>query len=270
MTVVLLFLVTTVMGLTDEKQVVEEIIERDKCETCCRVVFAMEYNPVTKQKIGETDEQYVMDVEFKDINSLRIDIDADNLQHMKLRKLELQRDMQFWEFASYQMFCMYSYPNRVMDILYNTKFESPLIVWRRKDPLDYNTNNQRFTYIYDYDFMDDRHKPYAKSFMAEYYEIKDCNNPWNDWYCNEHQVNYNKKKYNGKEMCFAVNDDNQTSLNNIDNKHQKNVRCNCGNAYNKQACDDSLYCQGLWAQDCKYEGEEEDGYKLQKFIPVFA
>ncbi|ELP88893.1 galactose-inhibitable lectin 35 kDa subunit precursor, putative [Entamoeba invadens IP1] len=255
MMILLPLLIFNVFALVDEKQVVEEIIDRDKCETCCRVLFALEYDPNTGNKIpNNSQKQYVMDVEFDTVSMIRIDINADNVQKMRVRDLQTARDLQYWEFASYQMFCLYSFPNRVMDILFNTKFQSPLIIWRRKAPLDPNTNNQRFTYIYDYSFMDKRHSPYAKAFIAEYYQKVDNCNDW--WYCNEHQVNYDNYKYVGKEMCFHVLNDNAPTYCGVSYYNSYSSTCS------------SSYSSSLRAEDCRTS--PADQFYRQKFIPIFA
>ncbi|KAL7722568.1 Galactose-inhibitable lectin 35 kDa subunit [Entamoeba marina] len=250
---VLITILYFVYGLVDEQQVVDEIFERDKCETCCRVLFATVYDPSNGfSEISKSSQtQYVMDVEFETYDMIRMDINAYNTQQMRIRKLEVGRELQFWEFASYQMFCLYSYPNRVMDILYNTIFGSPLIIWRRKAPLNPNTNNQRFTYIYDYEFMDSRHKPYAKAFIAEYYQKVD--NCYDDWqYCETH----NSYDYLGAEMCYEISD--------------YTVERYCGSLYNYYQCGNDVWRMN--AYDCKIAGEGSypNAYKKQKFIPIFA
>ncbi|EMD45018.1 galactoseinhibitable lectin small subunit, putative [Entamoeba histolytica KU27] len=251
-----LLVIHTTNALIDEKVVVQEIIQRDKCETCCRVLFAMEYDPTNNfEKLKDSSDRYVLDVEFETMSMLRIDINAYNTQQMRVRKLTTERELQYWEFASYQMICLYSYPNRVMDMLYNTKFGNPLIIWRRKEPLLESTNNQRFVYIYDYPFTDSRHKPYVKAFIAEYYVPSDCSN-W--WYCNEHQISWDYNRYAFKEMCYEVDDD--------------NVKAYCGSAYNE--CNVDGYYKGLKAQDCVNEKQSTGASlmhaKKQKFIPIFA
>ena len=44
-----------------------ELFDREKCKTCCKVMFVSDYNPRTNKKFGtEDDIRYAMDIEFND------------------------------------------------------------------------------------------------------------------------------------------------------------------------------------------------------------
>lgn len=54
-----------------------ELYERSKCKTCCRVLFASEYNYATGERFTDKDDRrgnkrFVIDTEFDDKSSVRL------------------------------------------------------------------------------------------------------------------------------------------------------------------------------------------------------
>ena len=130
--------------------------ERSKCTTCCRVIIASDYNFKTNQLFDDNDdilnnERYVMDMEFDLKNYVRKPQSSWE-QCILLRPLNVTRQLQFFEFYSYKMIITYTYPKRVHDIKGGAKENSRLIIWEKKPPLDVNTANQRFNYVYNYNY----------------------------------------------------------------------------------------------------------------------
>ncbi|EDR28143.1 galactose-inhibitable lectin 35 kDa subunit precursor, putative [Entamoeba dispar SAW760] len=140
----------------------QENYVRAKCKTCCRVIFASDYNYETGKKFTDADDvrgdtRYVMDMEFDNKNSLRM-YQGDYEQNILLRPLKMGNELQFFEFAPYKMYTSFSIPRRVHDIRGGANKGATLIIWMKKAPLDPGTNNQRFVYVH----------PYPTSFYPEY------------------------------------------------------------------------------------------------------
>lgn len=139
---------------TDVFQVKDELYEREKCKTCCRIIIASEYNYEKERLFIDQDDRdgnkrYVMDLEFDNIRCCR-QISASN-QLILLRPLQQEKQTQYWEFAPYKMFISYPIPKRVHDICGGANLNSYMIIWQKKAPLDSGTNNQRFVYIHPYE-----------------------------------------------------------------------------------------------------------------------
>ncbi|ELP94300.1 hypothetical protein EIN_130190 [Entamoeba invadens IP1] len=125
---------------------------RPSCTTCCRVLFASDYNYVTQSRFttSDTDTRYVMDMEFDKANKVR-SATGDWEQNILLRPINMGNELQFWEFAPYKMFISFPIPRRVHDIRSGAIVGNTLIIWAKKPPLDIGTNNQRFMYVHPYD-----------------------------------------------------------------------------------------------------------------------
>ncbi|EDS89289.1 galactose-inhibitable lectin 35 kda subunit precursor [Entamoeba histolytica] len=114
----------------------QENYVREKCKTCCRVIFASDYNYKTEKQFTDEDDKnetprYVMDMEFDDKRSVRYP-DGNYEQNVLLRPLKQGNELQFFEFAPYRM---YTY--------------AP------------GTRNQRFVYVH----------PYPDSWYPEYHTV---------------------------------------------------------------------------------------------------
>ncbi|ELP89914.1 hypothetical protein EIN_473220 [Entamoeba invadens IP1] len=128
---------------------------REKCVTCCRVLFASEYNYVDDRKFIDDDDRkgitrYVMDTEFDDKRSVRQYEDSWE-QNILMRPLKQGNELQYWEFAPYKMYISFAIPRRVHDIRQGAEPGNTLIIWDKKPPLDIETKNQRFVYVHPYD-----------------------------------------------------------------------------------------------------------------------
>lgn len=141
-----------------------ELFDREKCQTCCKIMFVSEYNPRTKQKFTPEDDRnqhtrYVMTTEFEDKNDVR-KAEGNWEQTIMLRELtigsndkyESKNNLKYWELAPYKMFISFAIPKRVHDIRGGIKLGSRLIIWKKKEPLAASTNNQRFVYQHPYKF----------------------------------------------------------------------------------------------------------------------
>ena len=127
-------------GLAHEADVFtlsNDLFQRDKCKTCCRIMF---YN-----------EKYdrVMDMEFNDKEKVR-SAKQNYEQSILLRPLDNSRNLKYFELAPYKQINVYAIPRRVMDVRSGSAIGNPLIIWQKKPPLDKGTDNQRFTYKYPY------------------------------------------------------------------------------------------------------------------------
>nr|BAN39901.1 galactose-inhibitable lectin, putative [Entamoeba histolytica] len=132
----------------------QENYVRAKCKTCCRVIFASDYNYKTKKPFTDADDirgddRYVMDMEFDDKRSVRF-YQGNYEQNILLRPLKQENELQFFEFAPYKMYTAFSIPRRVHDIRGGANKGATLIIWMKKAPLDPGTNNQRFVYVHPY------------------------------------------------------------------------------------------------------------------------
>nr|AAA29099.1 galactose-inhibitable lectin [Entamoeba histolytica]prf//1923365A galactose-inhibitable lectin [Entamoeba histolytica] len=134
----------------------QENYVRAKCKTCCRVIFASDYNYKTNTQFTDEDdkkgdERYVMDMEFDDKRSVRFR-NGGYEQNILLRPLKQGNELQFFEFAPYRMYTSYAIPKRVHDIRGGANEEATLIIWPKNPPLSDapGTRNQRFVYVHPY------------------------------------------------------------------------------------------------------------------------
>lgn len=131
-----------------------ELYNRDKCTTCCRMMFVSDYNPRTKKlhEKNSEDLRYTLELEMEDVNQVRYC--ATNWEQTILAKplYGTVKDTQLWELAAYKMFISYPIPQRVHDIRGGIKLGSKLIIWKKKAPLAASTNNQRFVFHHPYKF----------------------------------------------------------------------------------------------------------------------
>ena len=154
----------------------QELYERAKCKSCCRVIFASEFNYQKNVAFNESDPTHrndyrlVMDNEFDDKRSVRTHAGSYE-QNIYLRVLD-GGELQFWEFAPYMMYTSFTIPKRVHDIRGGADVGSTLIIWNKKPPLDPGTENQRFIYVH----------PYPDSYYPELGTPKTCNSKYkNNW-----------------------------------------------------------------------------------------
>ena len=131
-----------------------ELYEREKCTTCCRVLFVSDYNYQTKKKFTEADDiaehtRYTMDQEFDYLQNVR-SASGSYEQCILVRPLTAGKPTQYWEFAPYMMYIAFNIPKRVHDIRSSATKNNKLIIWAKKAPLADGTNNQRFVYIHPY------------------------------------------------------------------------------------------------------------------------
>ncbi|KAL7719580.1 Galactose-inhibitable lectin 35 kDa subunit [Entamoeba marina] len=130
------------------------LYERAKCTTCCRVIFASDWNyqtgkAFTTQNDKDGHTRFVMDMEFDDVEQVR-KAQGDYEQCVLLRPLNMGNQLQYWEFAPYKMYTSYPIPKRVHDIRSGAAVNRRLIIWKKKAPLLASTNNQRFVYVHPY------------------------------------------------------------------------------------------------------------------------
>lgn len=123
--------------------------DREKCKTCCKVMF---YN----EKIDR-----VMDMEFDDKHKVRLST-KNFEQSILMRPLNISKTTHFFELAAYKQINVYVIPRRVMDVRQGSVLGNPLIIWLRKPPLEPKTENQRFTYNYPYTFKGSNLTSYPK------------------------------------------------------------------------------------------------------------
>ncbi|ELP88903.1 hypothetical protein EIN_476150 [Entamoeba invadens IP1] len=131
-----------------------ENYNRLKCTTCCRVLFASEYNYAKNAKFTDADDikdytRFVMDNEFDDRSLVRA-YEGGWEQNILLRPLKPGNELQFWEFAPYKMYISFPIPRRVHDIRGTADPGNTLIIWNKKPPLAEGTKNQRFVYVHPY------------------------------------------------------------------------------------------------------------------------
>lgn len=142
-----------------------ELFERDKCKTCCRVMFVSDYNPITKKQFTHQDDEngyirYTMDMEFDDKRSTRDPNNYNNFyneyngyqQHIVLRPITIGEPLQYFEFSEYDMYKPYLIPRRVFDIQGGVKEGRALILYMNKwgNEDGNGVKNQQFKYVHNY------------------------------------------------------------------------------------------------------------------------
>ena len=131
-----------------------ELYEREKCTTCCRVLFVSDYNIDKNRRFTAADDKaghtrYTMDQEFDYLQNVR-SATGSYEQCILVRPLTAGKTNQYWEFAPYMMYIAFNIPKRVHDIRSSATKNNKLIIWQKKAPLAEGTNNQRFVYIHPY------------------------------------------------------------------------------------------------------------------------
>jgi galactose-inhibitable lectin light subunit len=143
-----------------------ELYDRHKCETCCRVMF------VSDNDFGDG-QKYTMDMEFEFENQVRVATSSWE-QTILLKPINIERSLQKFELNSYKMMTVFAIPKRTHDIRGGIKIGSRLIIWKKKAPLDVGTNNQRFVYHHPYSFSNYKNQfKYPKHFQAPFYTADD-------------------------------------------------------------------------------------------------
>ena len=157
-----------------------ELYVREKCTTCCRVLFVSDYNYVTQKRFQPADDKkgdqrYTMDLEFDYIQNVR-SATGSYEQCILVRPLEAGKTNQYWEFAPYMMYISFNLPRRVHDVRSSATKGNKLIIWKKKAPLDPGTNNQRFVYIHPYEadyYPEDKNNKHVytrgKSFESHFF-----------------------------------------------------------------------------------------------------
>ncbi|EMD48062.1 Gal/GalNAc lectin light subunit [Entamoeba histolytica HM-3:IMSS] len=180
----------------------QENYVRAKCKTCCRVIFASDYNYETQKQFTTDDDvkgttRYVMDMEFDDKRSVRF-YQGNYEQNILLRPLKMGNELQFFEFAPYKMYTSFAIPRRVHDIRGGAIRGATLIIWMKKAPLDPGTNNQRFVYVHPYptsyyqNSNQNKWKDYPKHFYLPFsnsnlcYQAKQKTDTKSTWTGNAH------------------------------------------------------------------------------------
>ena len=190
-----------------------ELFDREKCKTCCKVMFVSDYNPRTNKKFGtEDDIRYAMDIEFNDKKYVRESIGSWE-QTILLRPIDMDNELQHWELAPYKMFISFPIPKRVHDIRGGINAGSRLIIWKKKAPLAASTNNQRFVFQHPYKFSN---FDYPKHISAPFYTANDM--------CYElaldKQTWIGNNKVNCGDLCMEGY---QIKINNCDNNNDKQL-----------------------------------------------
>ena len=133
-----------------------ELYLREKCTSCCRVIFASNYNYEHDREFTADDDRndhirYVMDMEFDDKRSLRKP-GGGYEQNILLRPLNAANELQYFEFAPYNMYTCFTIPKRVHDIRGGANLGSTLIIWSKNPALSNSpgTQNQMFVYVHPY------------------------------------------------------------------------------------------------------------------------
>ena len=143
----------------------QELFDRNKCATCCKVMFVSDYNPITKAQFTPEDDKnghirYTMDMEFDDKRNVR---DPNNYnkfydeyngyqQHVVLRPMSMEEPLQYFEFGEYDMYNPYLIPRRVFDIQGGVHEGRALILYMNKwgNEDGNGVKNQQFKYVHDY------------------------------------------------------------------------------------------------------------------------
>lgn len=170
------------MPSQDNFRNLNELFNRNKCSTCCRVMFVSDYNfdkgrQFTLEDDRNNDTRYVMDMEFDDISGVRA-AEGNYEQTILLRPINKENSLQYFELNAYKMINMFDVPGRVHDIRSGISIGNKLIIWSKKEPLLESTNNQRFVYTYPYQSsylngLPEVYKKYQKHFHAPYYTNND-------------------------------------------------------------------------------------------------
>lgn len=194
-----------------------ELFDREKCKTCCKVMFVSDYNPKTNKKFGrEDDTRYAMDIEFEDKSHVR-ESKGSWEQTILLRPIDMNNELQHWELAPYKMFISFPIPKRVHDIRGGIKVGSRLIIWKKKAPLAASTNNQRFVFQHPYRFNQYEKKfKYPNHISAPFYTASDM--------C--YELTYDKQVWTGNNNVNCGNlcmDGYQIKINNCDNDNDKQL-----------------------------------------------
>ncbi|KAL7717333.1 Galactose-inhibitable lectin 35 kDa subunit [Entamoeba marina] len=170
---------TTYPSVDNPWNMTDILYDRSKCTTCCRVLFASDYNYETDAAFTDEDDEnghtrFVMDMEFDDVSNVRKPV-YNYEQCILLRPIKKGNELQFFEFAPYKMYTSYPLPKRVHDIRHGASEEERLIIWKKKPPLDAGTNNQRFVYVHPYDFYDEDtiYSNYPYHFYLPFYKYTD-------------------------------------------------------------------------------------------------
>jgi galactose-inhibitable lectin light subunit len=141
---------------------INELFDRHKCTTCCRVMIVSDHMP-----------EYAMDMEFEYESQVR-EATGDWEQTILMKPINMHRDLQKFELNAYKMISVFNIPKRVHDIRGGIKLGSKLIIWKKKAPLDVGTNNQRFVYHHPYTFYNYKNEfKYPKHFQAPFYTASD-------------------------------------------------------------------------------------------------
>jgi len=144
---------------------VQELFDRNKCKTCCKVIFVSDYNPITKRRFTRNDDidgyiRFAMDMEFDDKRNVRDPTNYNNFyneyngyqQHVVLRPLSIDEILQHFEFSEYNMYKPYILQKRVFDIQGGVKEGRALILYMNKwgNEDGNGVKNQQFKYVHNY------------------------------------------------------------------------------------------------------------------------
>ena len=164
-------------------------IEKNKCSTCCKVLFVSNFNFKTNKLFTDEDDinnhtRYSFNMEFDLIENVR-KAEGNYEQAILLRPINVNKDLSYFELYQYKMINSFVIPKRVLDIKGGSKAGSNLIIWKKKDPLLSTTDNQRFVYHYPYDYQTDD-KIYKKHFYLPFSTSSDLcfevmNDKFNTW-----------------------------------------------------------------------------------------
>ena len=143
----------------------QELFNRNKCKTCCKVLFVSDYNPITKKRFTHDDDmnghiRFTMDMEFDDKRNVRDPSNYNNFyneyngyqQHVVLRPLSIDEVLQHFEFSEYNMYKPYILQKRVFDIQGGVKEGRALILYMNKwgNEDGNGVKNQQFKYVHNY------------------------------------------------------------------------------------------------------------------------
>jgi len=194
---------------------------RDKCTTCCKVLFASDYDVSSSKLFTDQDDlnnhtRFVMDMEFDLIDYVR-QATGSYEQCILLRPIKPGNDLQYWEFYAYKMYVSYPLPKRVHDIRGGANIGSKLIIWKKKPPLEEGTKNQRFVYVHPYadgyNLTAEKWGKYPKHFYLPFSKSTDMcyefvTNEFQTWSGNA-KNQYSSDVYQIKAANCAVNEPKQ-------------------------------------------------------------
>jgi galactose-inhibitable lectin light subunit len=190
-----------------------QLFDREKCKTCCRVSFVSNYNFDAKRGFTKDDDnrsyrRFAMDMEFDDKRSVRL-AEGEYEQCILLRPLNKNNELQWFELNAYKMINSFPIPKRVHDIRSGIKKNNKLIIWKKKPPLNTGTNNQRFVYTYPYgknyyNINNDIYINYPKHFYAPFYTTEPV--------CYEAVTN-SYQRWTGNKMLTVIDDNYQIQIN---------------------------------------------------------